>query len=228
MKSETNNKTKTMGVMIDGCGVAVPLAYVSAYDKARDRRVRKILSQAFKLRLMLERFMQETLSSMSELAALRDPKKFGIKGNFQCSSFDGLQQVEISQNYNIFLDERVATARDKMLGYVDRVLGRVNPKDAAALHVIIETSFRVGANGMLSKGKVFQLLAMNINDDDWRQAQELLRQSIKPSKGKQYLRVYSRPDHNHPWKQILLDLSDCWPMHFDSSFTHKGSEAANV
>ena len=104
---------KQMTTMTDANGNAVPVKYVSAYDRARDRVARRILARFERTRRSLEPVVAESLADLDGLMALRE--KLGEKGNFQLTSFDGLIQVAIDQQYNIVLDERVAQARQLML-----------------------------------------------------------------------------------------------------------------
>ena len=176
---------KTVTTMRDSNGNDIPLKYVSRYDKAKDRAVRKILARFRKARELLEGVVAETIA---ELESLMDTKeKLGAKGNFSARSFDGLIQVSIRQQYNIFLDERVVKARELMLGYVEKVLAKVGGNDAAALRLIVAEAFKANAQGFLPTGKIMSLLRMEIDNADWREAKRILQESIKPQKGKRYL-----------------------------------------
>ena len=182
---------KNISTMRDSNGNDIPVKYVSKYDKARDKAVRKILARFLKERAALERIVAETIAELQELAQTKET--IGAKGNFSASSFDGLVRVSIRQQYNIYLDERVVKARELMLGYVDGVLERVGGNDAQALRLIVAEAFRANAQGFLSTGKVLALLRMEIDNDDWREAKRILQESIKPQKGKRYLYCERRP-----------------------------------
>ena len=204
------NTTKECKMMRDAKGDLVPVKYVSAFDKLRDRNVNKIVNNGRKLRTALEKFMIESIALMNEVAAQKE--SHGDKGNLSVSSFDGLLRVSIRQRYNIFFDARVREARDKMFAYVDSVLSRVKAEDAQALRVILQEAFRVGANNMLSTSKVMALIRMDIKNADWKAAQEVLKAALTPQKGKQYLMLETRPDSNHDFQSIRLDVADCWPV----------------
>ena len=200
---------KTVTTMRDSNGNDIPLKYVSKYDKAKDRAVRKILGRFLRARQMLEGVVAETIA---ELQALADTKeRVGAKGNFSARSFDGLIQVSIRQQYNIFLDERVVKARELMLGYVEKVLAKVGGSDAAALRLIVAEAFKANAQGFLSTGKIMSLLKMEIDNADWREAKRILQESIKPQKGKRYLVCERRASTQKDFKQVRLDIADCWP-----------------
>ena len=200
---------KHVTTMRDSNGNDIPLKYVSKYDKARDKTVRRILARFLKARELLEGVVAQTIA---ELEALADTKeKLGAKGNFSARSFDALIQVSIRQQYNIFLDERVVKARELMIGYVEKVLAKVGGNDAAALRLIVAEAFKANAQGFLSTGKIMSLLRMEIDNADWREAKKILQESIKPQKGKRYLVCERRATTQSDFRPIRLDIADCWP-----------------
>ena len=200
---------KTITTMRDSNGNDIPLKYVSKYDKAKDKAVRKVLARFLRARELLEGVVAETIA---ELEALADTKeKLGAKGNFSARSFDGLIQVSIRQQYNIFLDERVVKARELMLGYVEKVLAKVGGNDAQALRLIVAEAFKANAQGFLSTGKIMSLLRMEIDNADWREAKRILQDSIKPQKGKRYLVCERRASTQADFEAVRLDIADCWP-----------------
>ena len=206
---------KQVTTMRDSNGNDIPLKYVSKYDKAKDRAVRKVLARFLHAREMLEKVVAETIA---ELEALADTKeRLGAKGNFSARSFDGLIQVSIRQQYNIFLDERVVKARELMLGYIEKVLSRVGGSDAAALRLIVAEAFKANAQGFLSTGKIMSLLKMEIDNADWREAKRILQDAIRPQKGKRYLVCERRCTTQGDFRPIRLDIADCWPASAEGS-----------
>jgi len=200
---------KKVTTMRDANGNDVPLKYVSKYDKAKDKAVRRILARFLRARELLEGVVAETIAELNALAGTKE--KLGAKGNFSARSFDGLVQVAIRQQYNVLLDERVVRARDLMLGYVETVLAKVGGNDAAALRLIVAEAFKANAQGFLSTAKVMSLLRMEIDNADWREAKRILQEAIKPQKGKRYLVCERRRSTQHDFAAIRLDIADCWP-----------------
>lgn len=200
---------KTVNTMRDSNGNDIPLKYVSKYDKARDKAVRRVLARFLKARAMLEQTVKESIVDLNALAATKE--SVGAKGNFSARSFDGLIQASIRQQYNIYLDERVVRARELMLGYVEGVLGKVGGNDAAALRLIIAEALKANAQGFLSTGKVMSLLRMEIDNADWREAKRILQEAIKPQKGKRYLVCERRSSTQGDFEAVRLDIADCWP-----------------
>lgn len=210
-------KPKAASTMRDSLGNDIPLKYVSAYDKLRDRITRRVLARFRKARAMLESVVKETIADLDTLKGGKE--KLGEKGNFQASSFDGLVKVSIKQQYNIRLDERVIRARELMLEYVNGVLDRVNGVDVSALRLLVEAAFKANSQGYLPAGKVLALLRMEVDSAKWREAKAILQSALKPERGKQYLACEVRPSTQADFRAIRLDIADCWPV--------EESEAAN-
>lgn len=200
---------KKTSTMRDANGNDIPVKYVSAYDRQRDRTARRIRARFEKARRMLEAVVVESAADLRALKVGKD--RPGEKGNFQTSSFDGLIRVAIKQQYCIRLDERVISARDLMLGYVKGVLDRVNGVDTTALRLLVENAFKANSSGYLSTAKVLALIRMEVNDPKWRAAKEILQAAIMPQKGKRYLACEVRASTQEDFRAIRLDLADCWP-----------------
>jgi hypothetical protein len=200
---------KTVTTMTDSNGDKVPLKYVCAYDKARDRVTRRILARFEKARAALEAVVADSIKDLDELAKLKE--SLGEKGNFSARSFDGLIQVSIRQQYKIRLDERVIRARELMLEYVSSVLDRVNGVDVSALRLLVNDAFKANSQGFLSTGRILSLIRMEVNNEKWREAKMILQDALKPEKGKQYLICERRKTTQGDFRAIRLDIADCWP-----------------
>lgn len=200
---------KPISTMRDSNGQDVPIKYVSTYDKMRDKMTRRIEARFRKARKVLEDVVRDSIADLDQIAKCKE--SLGEKGNFQARSFDALIQVSIRQQYNILLDERVVRARELMLGYVEGVLAKIGGNDAQALKLIVAEAFKANAQGFLSTGKIMSLLRMEIDNADWREAKKILQDSIKPQKGKRYLACEVRASTQDDFRQIRLDLADCWP-----------------
>ena len=200
---------RTIKTMRDSNGHDIPVKYVSAYDKARDKVTRRIHARFEKARGLLEAVVSESITDLDGLAKLKD--SLGEKGNFSARSFDGLIQVAIRQQYNIRLDERVIHARELMMEYVNSVLDRVDGVDVSALRLLVTEAFKVNSQGFLSAGRVLSLMRMEVNDAKWREAKMILKEALKSEKGKQYLICEVRKSTQGDFKAIRLDIADCWP-----------------
>ena len=200
--------TKKENLWTDINGDQVPAKYVSKFDKARDAVSRRILKRFNAGRKVLEQIVRESIADLDGLMQLKE--SVGAKGNFQTSSFDGLIQVSIDQQYNIQLDERVARARELMLEYVNSELSRLD-KDTTFLRKLVEDSFRANARGYLPISSILKLTRYEVKDERWNEARGILQDAMKPVPGKRYLNCRVRNTPQQDFKTIRLDLADCWP-----------------
>ena len=200
--------TKKENLWTDINGDQVPAKYVSKFDKARDAVSRRILKRFNAGRKVLEQIVRESIEDLDGLMKLKE--SVGSKGNFQTSSFDGLIQVSIDQQYNIQLDERVARARELMLEYVNSELSRLD-KDTTFLRKLVEDSFRANAKGYLPIASILKLTRYEVKDARWGEARGILQDAMKPVPGKRYLNCRVRNTPQQDFKTIRLDLADCWP-----------------
>lgn len=200
--------TKKENLWTDINGDQVPAKYVSKFDKARDAVSRRILKRFNAGRKVLEQIVRESIADLDGLMQLKE--SVGAKGNFQTSSFDGLIQVSIDQQYNIQLDERVARARELMLEYVNSELSRLD-KDTTFLRKLVEDSFRANSRGYLPISSILKLTRYEVKDERWNEARGILQDAMKPVPGKRYLNCRVRNTPQQDFKTIRLDLADCWP-----------------
>ena len=197
-----------MNTMRDSNGQDVPIKYVSKYDKLRDRQTRRILARFLKAREMLEGLVRDSIADRDVLKGTKE--KLGVKGNFSARSFDALIQVEIRQQYNIQLDERVARARELMLDYVKSEIESLR-KDTTFLRKLVEDSFRANEKGYLPISSILKLTRYEVKDARWNEARGILQDSLKPVAGKRYLVCSVRSSTQQDFRAIHLDLADCWP-----------------
>ena len=198
-----------MKTMRDNTGHDVPLKYVSKYDRLRDERTKRILSRFLKARKDLEKVVRDSLADIGAIQKGRETP-LAEKGNFSVTSFDSLVKVAIDQCWHIELDDRVRDARDRMLAYAKSLCSKAGP-DAAALLEIVEEAFAANSAGRLSVSRVLSLCRRSISAKEWTEARDMLLASLKPERGRCYIHVYQRPDMQHDFELVRLDLADCWP-----------------
>jgi len=206
------NMAKQQRTWIDGRGQTVPASYVKAYDKARDRAVRRVLAGALKLRAQMEAFMEDAVRTMDGLATMKE--SLGKRGNFSARSFDALIEITIKQQYNVRLDGRVQKARELMLEYATRELERAG-KGAFLLQQMIDAAFKPDRNGFLPRGEINKLLSYNVGDETWCEGARLLREALTTEAGKRYLNVSRRGSLQDDFRPVRLDIADCWPAFAD-------------
>ena len=193
--------------MTDNLGNPVPLRYVKKIDRERDRIVRLLFRKADRIHEQLAAFKVECLETIEAFldweAAQGDGPARGPKGNVSLPSFDGTLKVTRDRQASIEFDERLQTARQLIREHIaDKAKGI--DRD---LLLIIDDAFE-GANGRLSTARVLGLLKLNIAGPKWKQAMDLIKESIRVTATREYARFYRRPGGTKDdFKQVPLDIA---------------------
>lgn len=194
------------GYMLNGSGHLVPVSLVSEIDKTRDNLVREIVSKARDLRDLLGDFKTDAfddLQAFAELSAEKyNIKLGGIKGNITLNSFDGRFQLKLSQADVKIFDERLHAAKQ----LVDACIHRWTAGSRAEILALVEHAFQTDREGKISIGRIYTLLQLDIQDDEWQQAMQALKDSMQVVSTKAYLRIYER-GHDGQYRQLALDLA---------------------
>lgn len=198
--------------MMDTQGQAVPVRYVKAYDRERDRIARRVQARWMKQNAALQKCYDETaadIESMETLAAegRGGCRGLGTKGNFQFMSFDGLIAVSRSARYELRFDERLKVAQE----IIEAVIAEKAQGIDADLAELIKGVFRPTSDGLLSQARVMGLFRLKITHPRWAEAMDLIRASIESRKGKNLLAVRCKKNREAEWVGIALSIADVCP-----------------
>lgn len=176
------------GNWLDPRGQSVPPKFVPDVDKKRDQTVEKVHTIIDKL----EVHMKDAKSDILELIAdylewLTEKTKTTRegKGNLTLTSFSGDKQLEIRINDVIDFDERLSLAKTKVDECIKNWSGEANSK----IVTIVRQAFNLDKSGAINKAMIMRLLSLEIKDNLWREAMELITQSIHVKGAKQYLQI---------------------------------------
>ncbi|MEI8210135.1 MAG: DUF3164 family protein [Methylococcales bacterium] len=203
----TNEKQPTPGFMVNASGHLVPLELISEIDKTRNDLVLEIIEKVIDLRQILSDFKQDTLADMGAFVALSAEKynvtAGGAKGNLTLCSFDGQYQLKLSQADIKIFDERIHAAKE----LVDRCIHRWTEGSRVEIKALVEHAFQTDKEGNISMSRIYSLLQLDIDDEEWCQAMRALRDSMQVISTKSYLRIYQRKTPNSKYEQLSLDLA---------------------
>jgi hypothetical protein len=205
MQDLTINQTPP-GYLTNGLGHLVPSDLVSEIDKTRNTLVLDIVSKANDLRNLLGDFKADAfgdIQAFAELSAEKYGIKLGgIKGNISLSSFDGRYQVKLSQADVKIFDERLQAAKD----LVDLCIHRWTEGSRIEIKALVEHAFQTDKEGKISLGRIYTLMNLDIQDEQWQQAMQALKDSMQVVSTTAYLRIYERDDKGK-FEQLALDLA---------------------
>lgn len=193
--------------MRDAKGRLVPLGMVPAQRVLEDEMVRKVFRFALDLSAQVKRFKGHTFADLNAFQSLLEQqyeaRAGGAKGNVTFSTYDDTMRVEV-KIADIFTFGAELQVAKKL---VDECLVEWGADSHEALRALVNRVFSVEKEGQINRGEVFSLLAMEVEDERWQRAMKAIRDSIRVTGTKAYLRFRMRPEPNADWQTVTIDLA---------------------
>lgn len=193
--------------MADAKGSLVPLELVKPADKLEDETVRKIVGFARDLSAQIARFRGHTMTDLGEFDALLEQeygtKKGGKKGNRTYQTFDGLKKVVVSVADFVDFGPQLQVAKT----LIDECLNEWSADSRPEIRAIVTRAFNTDKEGQINRSEIFMLLRMQIEDERWLRAMEAIRDAMRVTGSKEYVRFYERCRITDPWSAVTIDLA---------------------
>lgn len=127
----------------------------------------------------------------------------GWKGNYTLTSFDGRKKVTVQIAERIDFGPELQVAKS----LVDECLREWSADSSANLRSIVNRAFAVDQQGKINKAELFSILRLEIEDDRWQRAMKAIRDSMRVTGTKEYVRFYERTTADAPWTAVSLDIA---------------------
>ena len=193
--------------MLDARGALMPVETIKAADRLEDEVVRKVMGYARDLSAQIERFKGHTFEDLNGLQSLFEQnyggKAGGAKGNVTFQSFDGLQKVQVAIADQISFGPALQEAKK----LIDECLIEWGAESRAEIRALVNRVFSVEKEGQINRAELFGLLRLEITDERWLRAMEAVRDSIRVTGTKAYLRFYERTSPKAKWQPVTIDLA---------------------
>ncbi|MBW8320883.1 MAG: DUF3164 family protein [Arenimonas sp.] len=207
--------TRTDGVMVingrewmeDAKGNLVPLANVKPEDKLQDETVRKIIGFAKDLSAQIARFKRHTVADLASLNAIYEQEYGqtlgGKKGNTTYMTIDGRMRVVVQFADQVTFGPQIHVAKS----LIDECLTEWAAEARPEIQAIVTRAFNTDKEGQINKSEIFMLLRLDIADARWQRAMDAIRDSIRVTGAKGYIRFYERENPNDEPVAITIDLA---------------------
>ncbi len=203
--------TTTIGddvYMKDGRGRMVPIALVPAKDQLQDEMVRKIVGYAKDLSDEIARFRGHTMDDIGSFDALLEAEYGGhsrqsVKGNRTYMSHDGCYKVQVQISESVAFGPELQVARDLITG----CLSEWASDSRQEIRAIVEHAFQVDKEGEISRGAIYSLTRLDIDDDRWRIAVKAIHDAMRVVGSKSYVRIYERDNPATGWRPVTIDIA---------------------
>ena len=195
------------GYMQDAAGRLVLIEHVKPEHLLEDELVKSLAKEAEELNAALLKFRSkcfiEARAFLDVIHEKYDVKRGGEKGNFQLKSYDGSLRLLVSINGLQTFGPELQAAKE----LVDSCLKRWSNGANKNLSAIVNDAFDVGKEGKLRKDKIFGLMRLNIEDDEWQRAMRAISDSIRVDTTREYVRFHKRGTLEGKWEQVPLDMA---------------------
>ncbi|WP_304616955.1 DUF3164 family protein [Paracoccus sp. (in: a-proteobacteria)] len=193
--------------MPDAKGALVPVELIKPQVQLEDETVRRIMGFALALSDQISRFKGHTVSDLGEFDALLaqeyDLRKGGPKGNRSYKTHDGLFEVEVRVQDQIEFGPELQIAKT----LVDECLNEWAEDARAEIRAIVTRAFNTDKEGQINRSEIFMLLRLDITDERWRRAMRAIRDAMRVTGSKSYIRFWMREAHDQPRRAITIDLA---------------------
>ncbi|MGE6741749.1 DUF3164 family protein [Allorhizobium pseudoryzae] len=191
----------------DAKGSLVPLEMVKPQHKLEDETVRKIMAFALDLNQQIARFRDHTMVDLGTFDALLaqeyGAKIGGAKGNRTYQTFDGLMKVQVQVAELIDFGPELQIAKK----LVDECLNEWSADSRPEIQALVSDAFDTDKEGKINRAKIFMLLRHSIEDERWMRAMDAIRDAMRVTGSKEYVRFYTREKPDGQWQAVTIDLA---------------------
>lgn len=184
-----------------------PIGNVKDQYKLEDQTVRKCIEFALNLNAQLSRFRGHTAADLSALDALLGEKYNvtigGKKGNRTYQTYDGLMKIQVQVSDLISFGPELQVAK----ALIDECLTEWSADSRPEIQSIVTRAFNTEKEGQVNRADVFMLLKLEIDDQRWKTAMEAIKDAIRVTGSKEYVRFYKRDSVEADWQAITIDLA---------------------
>lgn len=193
--------------MTNSKGGLDPAGSVKAQYKLEDQTVRKCIQHARELSAQVSRFAGHTAGDLGALDQLL-AEKYGVtiggkKGNRTYQTYDALLKITVQVADQITFGPELQVAKS----LIDACLTEWSADSRPEIQSIVTRAFNTDREGQVNRSDVFMLLRLEIQDERWQNAMEAIRDAIRVTGTKEYVRFYERADLTSPWRAITIDLA---------------------
>lgn len=195
------------GFVQNAAGHLVPEHQVREHDKLRDQVAGELAAMAIAINKQLVEFKRKALADIDDLIAISAEKHKvklgGKKGGVSITTYNGMFKIEKAVADRIAFTEEIIAAK----ALIDKCIMKWSEGANQHLRVLVDRAFSTNKQGQIKTTEVLGLLRLEIDDPDWKDAMEALKDSIQINGTAVYVRVYQRVGATDRYMPINLNLS---------------------
>lgn len=199
------------GYRADSFGRLVPESAIKELDLLRDDLVVRLVDDARTTQAVMKQFKRQAMDDIAAFLSLAAEKYSttlgGRKGNLSLVSFDGRYKVMLAVSDTLAFDERLHIAKKLIDDCIHKWVEGANDH----IRALVEHAFQTDKQGNINTARIFSLMRLKIDDPDWVNAIDALKDSVQITSSSEYLRLYERVEQENQdkpvYRQIALDMA---------------------
>jgi hypothetical protein len=205
MKSTEKNQKKVK-VFTDHNGNEIPANYIHKIDKEKHAAAQKLCTKAEDLSTRLKSLKDEMFSICDAfhermLADNNVTVRVNSKGGYSIQTIDKAIKVVITVAETIHFNDKIEVAQAKIQEYLEKIMQGANTD----LQLLVNRAFKT-SKGRLDTKQIIGLFQLNITHETWKEAMELIKQSMTTNSTKRYVQVWKRKE-NGEYEAVKLDFA---------------------
>jgi hypothetical protein len=184
-------------------GALVPKVYIPKDEQRSDRIVERMIKQVEKENEKMVKFktkLENDLQGYLDDLAKRHGEEW--EGNATIYNFDKTLAIEVTVSKRISFNEKLNLAKRK----IDKLIMAWGVKSNQKLVALINKSFKVDKRGSFDSKRILELRTLEINDPGWKDAMELIGESIVIDGSRTYY-TFKKKGDDGKWETISLNFS---------------------
>ncbi|MBL6448548.1 DUF3164 family protein [Fulvivirga sp. 29W222] len=177
------------------------------YEQDRENLIKDLTKEAVEISIEIKHFKRDAFNKMDQFYEVM--KQYGdikpnSKGGFSIENAEGTLKIKYSSQTRKGFDERADMAEQKLKSFLERFV-KVRAKETYKL--VLQLLERTHSGDFDDK-LIMKLWNMenDFDDEDWREAIKLFKESYNPKETTRYINFYQRNDKGQ-WELINLNFA---------------------
>ena len=176
----------------DHRGNEIPSSFIHKIDRQKHAAAERLMKKAKKLSEQLIKFKAEVIAEcdalyQQSLEENRIKPRENAKGGYSIKTIDKAQTIQVSVSERISFDDNIDLAQELIKQYV----GEVTADTGNDIKILVNQAFKT-RSGQLDTKRVLELLKLEIKNEKWLRAMELIKKSINVEGSKRYIQFWEK------------------------------------
>ncbi len=196
-------KRGKLNMWLDGEGNEVPEKYIAKEHKDRDKLVSSLVAKARQLNLVIKnekKLMEQAIAKFLDDSAQREGEEWVGGTTLYNFSMDEAISIKIAKKWTF--DEKLQIAKQK----IDKVIEARSATSDDLIVALVNRAFKVDSKGEVDAKQLIGLRQLQVDDELWNEAMELIADSQKVQSTKTYF-YFQEAGEDGKLVSIVLDFA---------------------